>query len=203
MPILPENPLRQPHWRVLLLCALFFGGIVLFTNTSQPQATDASALPKSAIIEQPDQVKHLPAASPVAPVLDSLATTPSLWPAAGPVTSWFGQRVSPFGDGNELHQGIDIASAAGTPVVATADGQVVQSGWSGGYGNIVQLDHGNGITTIYGHNSSVAVASGQPVKKGQVISFAGSTGRSTGSHVHYEVRVNNAPVDPRKYLIAE
>ena len=68
---------------------------------------------------------------------------------------------------------------------------------------MVQLDHGNGITTIYGHNSSVAVASGQPVKKGQVISFAGSTGRSTGSHVHYEVRVNNTPVDPWKYLIAE
>lgn len=203
MPILPENPLRQPHWRVLLLCALFFCGIVLFTNTSQPQATDASALPKPAIIE-PAQTKQLPSASPpIATAPDSLATTPSLWPATGPVTSWFGQRVSPFGDGSELHQGIDIASAAGTPVVAAADGQVVQSGWSGGYGNMVQLDHGNGITTIYGHNSSVAVASGQPVKKGQVISFAGSTGRSTGSHVHYEVRVNNTPVDPWKYLIAE
>ena len=203
MPILPENPLHQPHWRVLLLCALFFCGIVLFTNTSQPQATDASALPKPAIIE-PAQTKQLPSASPpIATAPDSLATTPSLWPATGPVTSWFGQHVSPFGDGSELHQGIDIASAAGTPVVAAADGQVVQSGWSGGYGNMVQLDHGNGITTIYGHNSSVAVASGQPVKKGQVISFAGSTGRSTGSHVHYEVRVNNTPVDPWKYLIAE
>ena len=203
MTILPGNPLRQPHWRVLLLCALFFCGIVLFTNTSQPQATDASALPKPAIIA-PAEVKQLPADQPpIATAPDSLATTPSLWPAAGPITSRFGQRISPFGDSSELHQGIDIASATGTPVVAAADGQVVQSGWSGGYGNMVQLDHGNGITTIYGHNSSVSVTTGQTVKKGQVIAFAGSTGRSTGSHVHYEVRVNNIAVDPWKYLVAE
>ncbi len=132
----------------------------------------------------------------------SLATTPSIWPAKGAVTSGFGWRTSPFDGGAELHQGIDIASEAGTPVVATADGEVAQCGWDGGYGNAVQIDHGNGLATVYGHNERLAVSAGQTVVKGQVVAYAGSTGKSTGPHVHYEVRKDGAAIDPWRYLVA-
>ena len=132
---------------------------------------------------------------------DNLARTPSIWPVTGVVTSTFGWRKSPFEDDKELHSGIDIAVHLGAPVVATADGKVVQSGPAGGYGNLVQLDHGNGIATLYGHNSRLAVQVGETVKKGQVISYAGSTGRSTGPHVHYEIRKNDTAIDPWTYLI--
>lgn len=137
----------------------------------------------------------------IAGSMDTLAATPSIWPVSGAVTSGFGWRNSPWGDGRELHPGIDIAAGMGTPVVATADGEVEKAGWSGGYGNIVQINHGNGIETIYGHNSKIAVSAGQAVKKGQVVAYAGSTGRSTGPHVHYEVRVNGTAVDPIKFLV--
>jgi murein DD-endopeptidase MepM/ murein hydrolase activator NlpD len=132
----------------------------------------------------------------------AVATTPSIWPAKGAVTSGFGWRISPFGGGAELHQGIDIASEPGTPVVATADGEVVESGWGGDYGNMVRIDHGNGLATVYGHNERLAVNLGQRVQKGQVIAYAGSTGRSTGPHVHYEVRKDGAAVDPWRYLVS-
>ena len=130
-----------------------------------------------------------------------LAATPSIWPVNGDVTSRFGWRNSPFGGGSDWHPGIDIANSMGTPVFATADGQVVGSGWSDGYGNLVQIDHGNGIVTLYGHNSQNNVRVGQIVKKGQVISYLGSTGNSTGPHVHYEVRVNGSAVNPESFLL--
>lgn len=123
-------------------------------------------------------------------------TTPSIWPAAGYVSSPYGLR---FG-GTEFHQGIDIAAEMGTPIVATADGVVTAAGWNGGYGNMVDIDHGSGIVTRYGHASAVAVTVGQEVRRGEVIAYVGSTGRSTGPHVHYEVRVNGAPVNPAAYL---
>lgn len=123
-------------------------------------------------------------------------TTPSIWPAAGYVSSPYGLR---FG-GTEFHQGIDIAAEMGTPIVATADGVVTAAGWNGGYGNMVDIDHGSGIVTRYGHASAVAVSVGQQVRRGEVIAYVGSTGRSTGPHVHYEVRVNGAPVNPAAYL---
>ena len=129
-----------------------------------------------------------------------MESTPSIWPTSGDVTSRFGWRNSPFGGGGDWHPGIDIANSSGTAIVATADGEVVQSEWYGGYGNMVQIDHGNGITTIYGHNSQNIVHSGQGVKKGQVIAYLGSTGYSTGPHVHYEVRVNGTAVNPTKFL---
>lgn len=126
-----------------------------------------------------------------------LAAIPSIWPTTGDVTSRFGWRWG----GRDWHPGIDISNDIGTPVVATADGEVVQSGWnSGGYGNWVQIDHGNGISTIYGHNSQVIVHTGQIVKKGQVICYLGNTGYSTGPHVHYEIRVNGTAVDPGGFL---
>ena len=97
-------------------------------------------------------------------------------------------------------QGVDIAAEIGTPIVATADGVVTAAGWNGGYGNMVDVDHGGGIVTRYGHASAVAVTVGQQVRRGQTIAYVGSTGRSTGPHLHYEVRVNGQPVNPAGYL---
>lgn len=126
-----------------------------------------------------------------------LAVTPSIWPANGEVSSRYGLRWG----GSDFHPGIDIAADIGTPIVATADGVVIESGWnSGGYGYMVDVDHGNGIVTRYGHNSQLAVSVGTAVKKGQVIAYMGSTGFSTGPHLHYEVRVNGKAVNPDRYL---
>ena len=124
-------------------------------------------------------------------------TTPSIWPARGDVSSPFGMRWN----GSDFHPGIDIANDMGTPIVATADGVVTTAGWNdGGYGNMVDIDHGNGIMTRYGHAMQVAVTAGQHVRRGQVIAYMGSTGFSTGPHVHYEVRINGQPVNPVAYL---
>ena len=126
-----------------------------------------------------------------------MAVTPSIWPASGDVSSPYGLRWN----GTDFHPGIDIANDAGTPIVATADGVVTTAGWNaGGYGNMVDIDHGNGITTRYGHAQRVVVTAGQQVKRGQVIAYMGSTGFSTGPHVHYEVRVNGQAVNPSRYL---
>jgi murein DD-endopeptidase MepM/ murein hydrolase activator NlpD len=116
------------------------------------------------------------------------------WPVSGPVTSPFGWRWG------RMHEGIDIAVPSGTPVHAAAAGTVIYAGWMGGYGNLVAIDHGGGISTAYGHNTSVAVAVGQSVTQGQVIAYSGSTGHSTGPHVHFEVRVDGSPRDPLGYL---
>jgi murein DD-endopeptidase MepM/ murein hydrolase activator NlpD len=117
-----------------------------------------------------------------------------IWPVSGPVTSPFGWRWG------RMHEGIDIAVPTGTPVVAAASGRVIYAGWMGGYGNLVLIDHGGGLATAYGHNSGFAAGSGQSVSQAQVIAYAGSTGNSTGPHVHFEVRVNGSPVDPLGYL---
>ena len=121
------------------------------------------------------------------------STTPSIWPAHGDVSSPFGLRWN----GSDFHPGIDIANDAGTPILATADGVVTTAGWNdGGYGNMVDIDHGNGIMTRYGHAMQVVVTPGQYVRRGQVIAYMGSTGFSTGPHVHYEVRIGGEPVNP-------
>jgi murein DD-endopeptidase MepM/ murein hydrolase activator NlpD len=117
-----------------------------------------------------------------------------LWPVHGPVTSGFGWRWG------RMHEGIDIAVASGTPVFAVASGTVVHAGWLGGYGNLVVVDHGNGLSTAYAHNSSIAAGVGASVGQGQVIAYSGNTGNSTGPHVHFEVRVNGSAVDPLGYL---
>lgn len=124
-------------------------------------------------------------------------TTPAIWPAHGVVTSPFGLRWN----GSDFHPGIDIANDAGTPILATADGVVTIAGWNdGGYGNMVDIDHGNGIMTRYGHAMQVVVTPGQYVRRGQVIAYMGSTGFSTGPHVHYEVRIGGEAVNPASYL---
>lgn len=122
------------------------------------------------------------------------------WPASGEITSPFGYRTHPIWGTTIYHAGIDIGVDEGVPVHAADGGTVVWSGWMGGYGYAVVIDHGNGLSTLYGHNSELVVSEGEAVGKGQVIAYAGSTGNSTGPHVHFEVRVNGDPVDPMGYL---
>ncbi len=129
------------------------------------------------------------------------ASTPSLWPVRGWVTSGFGYRLSPWGDGVKMHKGIDIASPIGSPVFAPSDGTVVYSGYKGGYGNAVIIDHGYGVTTLFGHNSEIFVHEGDHISRGQKISAVGSTGSSTGPHLHYEVHVDGIPTDPMNYVL--
>lgn len=131
-------------------------------------------------------------ASAVPPTSSSGATLS--WPVSGPVTSGFGPRWG------RMHEGIDIAVATGTPVNAAAAGTVIYVGWLGGYGNLVVIDHGNGLSTAYAHNSSLAVGEGSAVGAGATIAFSGNTGNSSGPHVHFEVRVHGAAVDPLGYL---
>jgi hypothetical protein len=127
---------------------------------------------------------------------------PTLWPITGPITSSFGQREDPvLGNGEgEFHTGIDIFAVNGVPIRATGDGVVLQAQMSNGYGREVVIDHGHGVETVYGHMSGFAVIAGQTVMRGQVIGFVGHSGRTTGSHLHYEVRIRNTPVNPHKYL---
>ena len=123
-----------------------------------------------------------------------------IWPISGEITSPFGWRVHPITGDSRFHSGIDIAGDYGDPIRAAAAGTVIYAGWISGYGNAVIIDHGGGVTTLYGHNQSLAVSEGQTVAQGQVISYCGSTGNSTGPHCHFEVRVNGEPVSPLSYL---
>ena len=129
-----------------------------------------------------------------------LADAPSLWPIEGRVTSSFGEREDPFNGEGAFHAGIDIAAAYGSPVRAAADGDVTGIRLGAGYGREVTLDHGHDLVTVYGHLSSMMVVPGQHVTRGQVIGYVGQSGRSTGPHLHYEVRVHMVPVNPHKYL---
>ena len=122
------------------------------------------------------------------------------WPTTGRITSYFGGRKSPGGIGSTNHKGIDIANSYGTPIYAADGGTVIYAGWMSGYGYLVQIDHGNGYVTCYGHNSSLLVSVGQHVYKGQQIAQMGSTGNSTGNHCHFEVRYNGVPKNPLNYL---
>lgn len=130
-----------------------------------------------------------------------LAATPSIWPVRGWLTSGYGLRVSPFTGNRQLHEGIDVAGPRGLPVLATADAIVTFSGKLAGFGNAVVLNHGFGFKTFYAHNETNKVRVGQTAKRGQIIATLGSTGYSTGPHLHYEVLVNDAPVNPMKYII--
>ena len=133
---------------------------------------------------------------------DDDAATPTLWPVTGAISSSFGEREDPVsgtGEG-EFHPGIDITGPLGTPIHATADGVVLSAELENGYGRMVRIDHGHGLTTGYGHMSGFAVTAGQSVSRGQVIGYIGHSGRTTGNHVHYEVRIHNTPVNPHKYL---
>jgi murein DD-endopeptidase MepM/ murein hydrolase activator NlpD len=128
--------------------------------------------------------------------------TPSIWPVLGHITDSFGERLDPFSGEGAFHTGVDVASDYGAPVHATADGVVTIVENHAGYGRLVVIDHGFGITTWYAHLSSFSAIAGARIKRGTVVGYTGISGRSTGPHVHYEVRVNNAPVNPWRYMRA-
>jgi len=128
------------------------------------------------------------------------ASLPSLWPVVGRITASFGERLDPFSGEGEFHTGVDISSGYGDPVRATAEGVVMATETRSGYGRLVVVDHGFGVTTLYGHLSSYATQPGTHVMRGDVIGYVGVSGRVTGPHVHYEVRIHGAPVNPWRYL---
>jgi len=140
-------------------------------------------------------MRLLPAAQ-----LSSLGIVPTLWPVMGHITGHFGERLDPFSGEGAFHSGLDIASHYGDQIRATADGVIEDAGDRAGYGKLVVIDHGFGVTTWYGHLSGFNVQSGMRVKAGDVIGYEGDSGRSTGPHLHYEVRIYNTPVNPWRYL---
>ncbi|MEO0023090.1 MAG: M23 family metallopeptidase, partial [candidate division WOR-3 bacterium] len=126
---------------------------------------------------------------------------PSIWPVQGWVTSGFGNRKDPFSGRYEFHEGMDIVAPRGTPIVATADGRVISSGWRAGYGLTVEIDHGWGIRTFYAHCQTVRVSPGKMVKRGEVIATVGATGLATGNHLHYGILLNGRWVNPADYIL--
>jgi murein DD-endopeptidase MepM/ murein hydrolase activator NlpD len=131
---------------------------------------------------------------------DAIGDVPSAWPLGGRVTSGFGMRVAPIRGGWRMHPGLDISAASGTRVRAAGAGVVVFAGYRSGYGKTVVIDHGDGMKTLYGHMSRVGIGKSRRVEEGDLIGFVGSTGRSTGPHLHFEVRFRGEPVDPMCYL---
>jgi len=131
----------------------------------------------------------------------SPAFLPTLWAHFGKINNEFGFRTNPFGGGSyEFHAGLDIDGETGDSIIAPANGVIVKAEWMGGYGNMIEIDHGNGLTTRYGHLSRIGIAAGSAVQRGQFIGFVGSTGRSTGAHLHFEIRLNDKPINPRRFL---
>ncbi len=130
-----------------------------------------------------------------------LASTPSIWPARGWVTSDFGTRLDPYSADRQMHEGLDVATPHGQPVQSPSDGVVVFNGVEGGYGKVLVIDHGYGVKTRYGHLSETFVRLGDRVKRGEKVAAVGNTGKSTGPHLHYEVRVNGIPENPRKFIL--
>lgn len=129
-----------------------------------------------------------------------VSEAPNLWPVEGPVTGSFGERIDPFNGEGAFHSGVDISASYGQAVIAPADGVVTLAEQLNGYGRAVEIDHGHGVTTRYGHLASFAVTTGQSIQRGDIIGYVGLSGRSTGPHLHYEVRINDTPVNPYKYL---
>ena len=132
-----------------------------------------------------------------------LQSTPSVWPTRGWVTSGFGYRKSPFTGLREKHEGWDIGARFGSAVRATADGMITVAGRERGYGKLIEIDHGYGVVTRYGHNSKNLIKVGSKVKRGQIVALVGNTGRSTGPHLHYEVLVNGVPANPKNYILED
>ena len=137
---------------------------------------------------------------PASAGLADMTSTPTLWPVIGHLTGTFGERMDPFSGEGAFHTGVDISSQYGDSVRTTADGVVLEANDRAGYGRLVVVDHGFGVTTYYGHLSSFSVVAGQQLRRGEIVGNVGVSGRSTGPHVHYEVRINGAPVNPMRYL---
>ena len=176
----------------------------LASARADKRRTLATVEGQEAKLAEREQILEQESAELTARIQASQSSSPSLprasgssgfiWPVNGVLTSPFGWRWG------RMHEGIDIAAPGGTPIAAAASGVVIYAGWLGGYGNLVVIDHGGGIATAYGHQSSIAVGNGQQVSQGQTIGYVGSTGHSTGNHLHFEVRVQGRPVDPLGYL---
>lgn len=132
------------------------------------------------------------------------ANLPTIWAHMGKINNEFGFRRNPFGGrAYEFHAGMDIDGERGDTVIAPAGGTVTEAGWKGGYGQMIEIDHGNGLKTRYGHLSKIEVSAGDTLSRGQLIAYVGSTGRSTGPHLHYELRLNDRPINPRRFLPPE
>ncbi|MBV9719075.1 MAG: peptidoglycan DD-metalloendopeptidase family protein [Candidatus Eremiobacteraeota bacterium] len=162
-------------------------------------AAEESAL-EGLILERERELESQRRAEGIAGGIESGGPGRFSWPVTGTITSPFGWRSNPFGGGPEFHQGLDIAAPTGTTVTAAAGGTVLMAQWYGGYGNYILIDHGGGYSTGYGHLSAMYVSSGQSVQRGQAIGAVGSTGQSTGPHLHFEVRIAGKPVDPAPRL---
>lgn len=191
-------------------------GFVLSSVPSQAVAADAAAVGGPFESLQSTSVKSVPSPDKADPHfralfnswkrLDAQTQGSVAIPSSKPVnlgislSSGFGVRSDPFRGGAAMHSGVDIPGPVGTPIYATADGVVGRTGWVGGYGNLVELEHGQGIQTRYGHLSQIVATPGSRVKRGQLIGMMGSTGRSTGSHLHYEVRLDGRAVNPTPFL---
>lgn len=148
-----------------------------------------------------EELEFVDVAQDVTQTLARVTSNPSGWPVYGQVSSEYGYRDDPFGGSSEYHSGMDIRTPIGTPVKATASGRVVQSEYNNsGYGYMVEIDHGNGLRTLYAHNFELLVAVGEQIEKGQTIALSGATGRVTGPHVHYEVRLHGELQNPREYM---
>jgi murein DD-endopeptidase MepM/ murein hydrolase activator NlpD len=162
-------------------------------------AAEESAL-EGLILERERELEAQRRAAGIAGGVESGGPGMFSWPVTGTITSPFGWRSNPFGGGPEFHQGLDIAAPMGTTVTAAAAGTVIMAQWYGGYGNYILIDHGGGYSTGYGHLSAIYVSVGQSVQRGQAIGAVGSTGQSTGPHLHFEVRIAGKPVDPAPRL---
>jgi murein DD-endopeptidase MepM/ murein hydrolase activator NlpD len=149
-------------------------------------------------------IQQLIADSTASPIAVPAPAEPSLlgyqWPVVGRVTSPFGYRIHPVYGTRKLHSGLDVGAPTGTPIAATSGGEVIFSGWRGGYGNAVIIDHGGGITSLYAHMSQLGVSEGTTVDRGDIVGLVGATGTATGPHLHFEIRLGGTPVDPAPYL---
>lgn len=173
--------------------------VALRGRSSQVQDEDPAAVYSAGV----EDFEALEASALNGNFLSKLSTglwRPELWPVAGRISSSFGERLDPFDGEGAFHTGLDIATPMGTPVHVTAEGVVTYAGILRGYGRAVVVDHGHHLRTLYAHLSGFAAAVGQRVDRGDVIGFVGDSGRSTGPHLHYEVRINGVPVNPYKYL---
>jgi murein DD-endopeptidase MepM/ murein hydrolase activator NlpD len=155
---------------------------------------------ESLIVEREREIEAERRAEGIAGGVESGGGGMFSWPVTGTITSPFGWRSNPFGGAPEFHQGLDIAAPMGTTVTAAASGTVIMAQWYGGYGNYILIDHGGGYSTGYGHLSAIYVSNGQSIQRGQAIGAVGSTGQSTGPHLHFEVRIAGKPVDPAPRL---
>lgn len=177
-------------------------GVTPEQETELPRGAGGPALPIDSLTAIEYRTDHLEQELRVyEAVISERAMIPSIWPVKGELESGFGGRRNPFGgDGFEFHTGQDIDAQIGDPVAAAANGTVIYAGWQNGYGQLVTIDHGDGLTTRYGHLSQIDATVGQSIMRGTILGLVGSTGRSTGPHLHYEVRINDHPVNPRQYL---